>query len=309
MPTRSEGMDNGGTVGFALAASVDLRSTFCYQVPTGVSWVAGVRTFGTRPNQLLRDVFLVPERGQPWTEAELPSDLHLRFAELVLEPAAILKFAEQYGCLTLIGSHFHPDDDPESNEGDALSDWCFEITRHKLVQELWQASQERKNPARVQRLINAIPAINETWSHKNKRRLLAVPVEEIKDPFALARDIAILTINSALSCEFYPESNCTWPGCGARPHRSYHDFTQALLRYDGHSRPELVVIPSNLSKALWLQSAGMVAAQRIVKKCEAPDCGRYMDVTMSQHPSACRMHSWCAERLRKRRYRARQKLN
>jgi hypothetical protein len=67
--------------------------------------------------------------------------------------------------------------------------------------------------------------------------------------------------------------------------------------------PELVVTSNNLGKVLWLQFAGAVAGQRKVKRCEAPDCGRYMDVTESMRPGARRMHESCMERLKKQRYR------
>jgi hypothetical protein len=83
------------------------------------------------------------------------------------------------------------------------------------------------------------------------------------------------------------------------------DDTRAALRRSKGGELFLVTESSTLLKTLWLQFAASVVGQRKVKKCAAPDCGLYMDVTTSKHPAARRMHPHCEERLKKRRYRGR----
>lgn len=46
---------------------------------------------------------------------------------------------------------------------------------------------------------------------------------------------------------------------------------------------------------------------RDLKRCEAPDCGQYIDLSDSPRPGARRFHKACEERMRKRRQRAKTK--
>lgn len=70
--------------------------------------------------------------------------------------------------------------------------------------------------------------------------------------------------------------------------------------------PDLKVRASDLITTVWLQLAELVCGQRKLKKCEALDCGQYLDVTDFKRPGAHRMHHACEERLRKRKLRERQ---
>ena len=309
MPTKGVSMDRVGTVGPAMVASVDLSTPFVYQRPAdGLDWFPGVRTSRRRPFQLVKDVFLLAERRNPWTEVELPSDLHLTFSALRPEPKSILGFAQNYGLLKLVGSHFHPEGDLDPQDGEAFSDWKFEICRHRTVQELWHAANDPKGLALTMRFLEQIPKLNAEWPRQyNSQPLIVVRKPARTDNvIELARDIVVCTINAALTPNIDRSARCVFPGCGVSEVQEGLDYTEAVLRQRVSDRQlELVVTPTNLKKALWLQVAGMVAGQRVVKKCQAPDCGGYMDVTTSQHPGARRMHPWCAERLRKRRYRQR----
>src|SRR4051812_40357871 len=115
MSTKHAAMDKTGTYTPAIAASVDLAAPFSCQVPAnGLEWVQGVRT--SQGGALVTGLYLVPRRIDPWTPVDIPKDLHLTFSDLTPDPTSILNFACRYGCLTIVGTHFHPD-------GKSASEW------------------------------------------------------------------------------------------------------------------------------------------------------------------------------------------
>jgi hypothetical protein len=304
MAIKTVTMDKHGTFGPAEAASIDLTISIPSRPVNGFKWVKGLRSSA---GSMVESVFLVPRSGS-YTEVEMPKDLHLRFAELAPDKEGILSFAQQYGPLRYIGSHFHPVGQQRWKEGEELSGWQLEIRRFKIVHDLWFSAKSLKGLSITRKLLEQIPKRKtaEPW-------VVVVPeFASENSPQQVAKEIVVTTINAGLTPGFEQGNwDCLFPGCGARGPgaRPFHDYTRAFLRASKLGLPDVVVVPTNLIKALWLQCASMVAGQRRVTKCEAPDCGRYMDVTTSPHPGACRMHSWCAERWRKRRYREKQRNN
>ena len=293
MANNPRAMDNSGTLGPSVPALVDRNLWAPSWIPAnGFEWIRGS---ADKPGP-----FLVRRQGEH-VQARMPPDLHLTFADLRPEQDAIMGFAQRHGCLRIAGEeHFHPNGGNDWSEGEQLGEWQLEITRFRAVRDLWYASKCGTSFARRQLATVPQRRPNEPW-------ILVVPPERGLKAIDRAREIAIATVNAGLTPGFEAGFNnardCRFPGCGGGGTRQWHDYTRPFVRESVHGALDLVIVPRNLIKALWLQAAAMVTGQRIVKKCEAPDCGRYMDVTSSARPSARRMHPWCSERLRKREYR------
>ena len=283
----------------ATAATIDLIASRRSEVPiNGFEWVRGVRAL--RADFSAPDLFLVARPG-PTMEIQIPEDLYLEFAQLTPEPDPILSFARRYGRLRVIGNHFHRDDN-EPEDGEQFFDWQIEVNRLKAALDLWYGAAS-KNVAWVRRFLDPIGPNRK----KGNPWLLDLPMVRNDDPLELAQAIVISTLNIRLTPATGFDHACFVPGCGFPGGQKWTDSTYAYVRKSRGHQPELVLASSNLVKALWLQFASAVAGQRKVKKCEAPDCGRYMDVSISPRPGACRMHPRCEERLKKKRYRDRKK--
>ena len=54
--------------------------------------------------------------------------------------------------------------------------------------------------------------------------------------------------------------------------------------------------PRNLLGSMWCYALQMISKERVLRKCAAPDCGTYMDITECARPGSKRFHSACAHR-------------
>lgn len=288
-------VDNTRDTG-VIAAELDLLSSRPSEVPVnGFEWVEGLRAL-TR-HRFFPGRFLI-SRGGPTKDVDVPEDLYLKFSELTREPEAIINFANTYGQLRLLGIHFHRKAESAAEEGESVADWYLEIRRVKDALDLWWLVQGNDLRA-VRRFLEPIGPNRKkgaTWA-------LALPTVHVDDPLEKALRILINTINMQLSPAIRWDQACLLPDCNFSGFHPWTDSTYAYVRRLPGRQPVLVTASSNLIKAIWLQFATAVAGQKRVKKCAAPDCGRYMDVTSSPRPGACRMHPHCEERLKKKRYR------
>jgi hypothetical protein len=274
------------------AALVDLTIARPCRVPvSGFAVVEGVWSYG--PKYQRHGLFLVPLPG-PSRRVRIPDDAYLEFAELT-KLDEIRDFSCRYGPLRIDKYHFHRVATGEPEMGERISDWLHEAQRLRDTLNLWDAYR-KKNHQWIRRFLEPVFSGQRRWS-------LNRPVKCPEDPIQCAEKVIITTVSMSLSpCDRW-EPPCCFPGCGYTDGQVRTDSTYACLQSVEGGSPEFVVGSSNLSKTLWLQAAGAVAGQRKVKKCEAPDCGRYMDVTSSSRPGGRRMHESCSERLKKQRYR------
>jgi hypothetical protein len=264
----------------------------------GFNWIKGLLLW--HPDLPTPCDFLVPRPGRS-KAVSLPEDLYLEFAQLTPTPKAILDFAGCWGRLGTPNWHFHGSEDRQPNRGEDLEDWCLEIRRLRDPLDLWYFAKDGDRPG-VRRFLKGPGARGES----KLRRMVHYPPFMIDDPIQYAKAIVIHTVNVELSPVIHHEPDCCFPLCSyKRALPTGGDDTRAYLRASKDRDPDLLIASSNLLRTLWLQFAASIAGQRKVKKCEAPDCGLYMDVTTSKHPAARRMHSQCEERLKKRRYRQR----
>jgi hypothetical protein len=245
---------------------------------------------------LKRQLFLVPLPG-PITEVSVPEDLYLDFSRLKSDSIpAIQDFAQRYGQLRLSGEHFHREPEMDAVEGEPVNRWSREAARFKAALNLWYEA-DMGTPKTVTRLLATMEGAD-----------LHFPTYSISDPAERARAIVLTTINAGLAPAQWTPPACALPGCH---HKSipWLDATRACLQISKGGAPDLIILSSNLIKTLWTQFACLVAGKRKLKKCEAVDCrlGGYMDVTDSDRPGARRMHSTCAERLKKRQNRINRK--
>jgi hypothetical protein len=269
-------------------------------------------------------MFLKWPRPGDGSKLASPTDPQTYINFLQLEPTQkpILDFANQHGLLVTF-SHFHatPDVGSDYFYGEDLVAWQFEINRMKAAMDLWYseplgeirrllklASQAYYTtatpPGWEPTLIDPRPR---TWIDRK-----AGHAKEERNPRAFAREVVLATANSALMPETM-DPPCRL--CGG--HSGSAQENAALTMVINPDKPELSVIPANLLKALWLQFAVGITNQKNVKKCAAPDCGKYMNVSDPQiaedgedtkaRPGARRMHLQCARRWKQRRYRDKKK--
>jgi hypothetical protein len=280
---------------------VDLAASWPLYLPAGgYEWVEGVQVY--TPGYFRRGRFLTQRRAAPGETAKeiaIPEELYLEFYNLTAE--GVLDFANRYGALRFFpGEHFHRASDMRPALGEPLEDWLLEIAAFRAVLDLWNQAQNG-TPRSIRQQIEAV-------RNRAPQPRLAYPPAGLADPAAHARAIVIQTINRHLAWNLHAPVPCHLSRCKGES-RPWEDATEAQLEGGrGGTPPDLVVISTNLIKTLWMQLASVVAERRKLKRCEASDCGKYMDVTHSQHPKARRMHKTCAERLRKRRYLKKKKL-
>jgi hypothetical protein len=317
-------VDNQGTI-----HSFDLINFWPSFVPAnGLEWVRGVRPWLSDPKLLPPELFLVRRPGDS-KQVAVKEDLFLDFTRLadetsipggprtseragrvrprriaaetpdfILRPsvrllaARILDFATRHGGLGVPRWHFHRSEDNQPSHGEDFDSWWIEIFRLKDALDLWFAAETGDRPW-----------IRHFLAHRN---LLDYPPIRIENPIEYAREIVIQTANVRLLPTNWNELPCLFPGCKDRGGAGMQtDDTRAALRRSKGGELFLVTESSSLLKTLWLQFAASVTGQRKVKKCAAPDCGQYMDVTASKRPAARQMHPNCEERVKKQRYRRR----
>jgi len=278
---------------------VELADHWPLIVPVeGFEWVEGVE-FVTPDPRLTARRFLVARPGPTRRARLFAEDLYIDFANLRPTPEAIATFANRNGMLRHIGRHFHRADSLAPATGECWHDWAHELTIFQHAIELWYRVRER-DTRWVRRFCDPLYRQDSEaeWP-------LAVPPtpSQNPNPLALARAIVVQTINQKLSPEIRYQGTCAKAGCSFRRAGHLGSSTRGTLRAAKNGTVDLVILSNDLITTVWLQFATGVSGRRRVKKCEAPDCGAYMDVTDSPRPGAKRMHKRCEERLKKRRYR------
>ena len=284
-------MDKPGT-----GNSLDLTSFSASYVPVaGFDWVEGYCTWHADYPYAI--VALVHRPGD-FRTIPVKDDLYVEFGNLRDTREEMLKFAECYGCLGIPARHFHRAADQAAQSGEDLADWSIHLRRFKTALDLWYCAKARDRFG-VRRILEPLQP-----NRKHEEPfLLHCPPFPVSDPMRFAREIVVNTINWELAPAAHNDPACSAPGCTYRGYSGmWGDFTRAALM-SNNDRLDLRIASNNLLKTLWLQFAASVAGQRKVKQCEAPDCGRYMDVTNSKRPGARRMHPKCEERIKKRRHR------
>jgi hypothetical protein len=274
------------------AQVVDLATSWPLHVPAnGFECVAGAQTLGLASGSTVvkRQLFLVARSG-PKKEVSIPDDLYLEFSRLKSDNIeAIQEFATCYGTLRISGEHFHREPEMSPREGEPVNHWSRQAARFKAALDLWSEATYGTRRT-ISRLLMALEGAD-----------LSFPVVSIDDPIEQALAIVKATINTGLAPAQWIPPSCARPGCHFEP-MPWVDATRAWLQTSKTGAPDLVIVSTNLIKTLWTQFACLVAGKRKLKRCEATDCrlGGYMDVTDSKRPGAHRMHSTCAERLKKR---------
>jgi hypothetical protein len=299
MDEKSLGMDNRGTQSFwrAQAAIVLDGAAPCWKPPNGFEWIEGCRIVRSPLNGHFEkaapdansSAFLRPRPWKgDWKQVAIPDDLYLRFSGIKPTREGIIEFAETYGSLNKWGCQtpFRRQDTRGYDEGESLSEWELTIGTLKAATDLWFSALHRDR-FEVERLCRVV---KKSWDVRAPG-VLVWPGEEYKDDFfGFARAAVISTVNRELNTgDIYNREN---------------DAVHTLV---GATKAGAVLrmIPTNLRKALWLQFTSYIVGDRTVKRCEAPDCPMpLMDVTNSKRPGARRMHEQCQERMRKRRWRA-----
>lgn len=268
-------------------------------VPTnGFEWAPGGQA--PAPGRFIRRDFLVRRAG-PQREITLPDDLCLDFARLDAGKEAILKFASRYGVLRPWGDHFHRTPESPAEYGERLSEWRYEIGQIKTTLDLLYAA-ENQDKSVAQKLLSPLTSKIKPSVASPLRRPRFLTGNLIDDAYA----VVVETINLGICPVYRFDRDCHIPGCGFKECEKWADTTYAQVRRT-NGRREIVLVQSSLITTLWLQLATFVVGQRKLKKCEAPDCDQYMDVTDSPRPASRRMHAHCEERIKKKRYRERQK--
>jgi hypothetical protein len=173
-----------------------------------------------------------------------------------------------------------------------------EIHRLRDGLDLWFAATNRDHVS-VRRILDPIK--------RGGPFALILPAVRSEDELEYAKQIVVTSANIRLSPSTSWNPPCHLAGCAFGETHRWMDSTLARIRTlnAGH---ELVIAASNLLKVIWLQFAAYIVGQRRVKRCEAPDCARYMDVTGSKRPGARRFHPQCEERFKKQRYRKRKEV-
>jgi hypothetical protein len=292
------------------AQRVDLVASWPLYLPGGgFELVEGVQI--PVPDIRHQSTFLVPRRAARGAEKTItiPEDLWEKFCSLT--PETVLDFANRYGTLRAFGEHFHHPSDMRPLEGEPLENWLFEVTLFRAVLDLWDECQHGTSSKVSRVLESALKPKKIRWqAHEwTFRPLDSLPPEAgVDSPIEQAKRIVIYTINKELGPVQHYRLRCALTGCKYDSRWAEVDSTRVELRGGrGQTVPQLVIISENLIKTLWMQLASLVTGNRKLKKCEAPDCRQYIDVTKSGHPKARRMHDSCAERWRKRRYRDRRR--
>jgi hypothetical protein len=124
------------------------------------------------------------------------------------------------------------------------------------------------------------------------------------NPLEFAHEMVIQTIRHKLAGGLRSQPPCAYHGCTFQPDSDFSSQTRADVLATGLGAFELTVASTDLLKTVWLQ---LGAGNRRLKKCEAQDCGQYLDVTGFDRPGAHKMHRNCEERLRKQSLRKRQR--
>ncbi len=284
-------MDNYGT-----AETVKLTESWPTDVPdAGFEWIEGFRSLGPKLKPV--GTYLVSRQG-PTHPIAFPDDLYETFANLSRDMSAVERFASKFGNLRLVGEHFHRIGTHSALTGERWDEWKIQLERFQTAVEMWFRLQER-DTIWVKRFLAPLQGTGSPW-------ILQPPMRgDIRKPLEFGRTMVLKTINFELAGGLYAGQRCL--ECDFTSEINCVSQTRAVVRSKNSGPLELAIVSTDLQKTVWLQFAALVCGQRLMKKCEAKDCGQYMDVTDSARPGARRMHSRCEERIRKQNYRDRQK--
>jgi hypothetical protein len=255
----------------------------------GFEWREG-KNFSA-PDLWSEDFYLVPRAGD-FRIANREGDLYADFANLRTDKDAVLEFANKYGSLFFIGEHFHSREGDTVAEGVSWQDWTIELERINQAMSLLTLVREKKA-----HLIGK--KISELLRRGTPARLY-LPPRQSNDPLVAAKQILACTINIMMASHLRFEQNCGV--CENIQPVSNYRHTRAAVRFRGTSL-QLKLRSSDLLTTVWLRFADDVCGSPKLKRCEAPDCGLYMNVTDCARPGARRMHNSCRERWAKRRQR------
>lgn len=281
---------------------------------SGYEWIEGqYRPSGDRPKLCLKvkDRFLrIRNTSLGMSAKSFAADVYTQFANLETTPKSTLEFANKHGSLGLRQWHYHGERNAKGY-AERYTDWEGEISFFQQTFRLWKIVEGRNRRDLRQFAESSDPLGRFAW-------LLGAiapdksPFDRKVDLFEIAWRGLIGGVNNAL----HPDSTInfgpiTCVDCGAplvarqTPEITSHvSFGLAYRDAKDGPRAESKLTPDRLLSAIWLQFSEAIIGERKIKRCEAHDCRKWMDVTNSDRPAARRMHPQCAERVRKQRYRA-----
>jgi hypothetical protein len=281
-------------------AALKLLESGYTEIPVnGFEWVDGFEAW--HEDLKFHGAFLAPCPG-PVRVVKVYDEVYLEVDKLQIEKEAVMRFANAHGQLSLKGSHFHRADNGASARGTSWNDWKFELQRFKATFTLWNQIEHRE----IGNIRRFVEKQKKALTHPGDPVRLQLPIRWPMDPLEFARAMVLRTINFGIAPELTAGETCKLSECGFVSHNDNYSYPSAVV-LERNGSLDLVVTGSDLKKTAWLQLAELVCGQRKIKKCEAPDCQLYMDVTGSKRPGARRMHRTCEERLRKQTLRDRQR--
>lgn len=297
--------------------------------PTGVArsgyqWIPGHYRPSNRPKLCLKDGFLeIRDTSLGMSAKSFSSNVCTQFANLQLTPDAALEFANKHGRLGLRKSHYHVNGN-KKGYAERYTEWEREISVFQQTFKLWKIVDD-KNGRDLQKFAEGLDPhglfgglLDVMAPHKLPKRENRLKLNPKADPFKLAMAYVLGNVNDALYPGITISRGLTCADCGAplairqAPEITSH-VSYSLAVRDGNNGPrvESKLTPDRLLSEIWLQFSEAIIGERKIRRCEAPDCRKWMDVTSarpgrkSARPGARRMHLHCAERLRKRRKRKR----
>jgi hypothetical protein len=230
-----------------------------------------------------------------------PEDVYLAFLGLADDPDGVVAFANRYGHFGLPRTHFHVGDSVRF--GETWSDWSNEIQLFQSCFDLWEAAVAG-DMKRIRHLFQTV-----SLEISSAVKLAEPPIR--RNLVALARYAVVRQVNMRLAAGVtrHPSKACNIDGC---PHQNFRPtvephatFTLAFsIDTTGAVQIQPKVAPSfALISSIWFQFANIVTGERRIRRCEAPDCGKWMDVTGCDRPGARRLHPECSRRWRMKRWR------
>lgn len=200
-------------------------------------------------------------------------DLALEFHS-VRSSSDVLSFANRYGLLRQPSGAKWLHETEES-----VTEWLNAAASVKRVLEFWRLIDAKNLPA-LRKLVR--------WKDKASVWVCDVP----------------LSIVPSRSKQRWREGDILGPAklyLADQINRRLRAAVNRQLTIDslGNIRPYNT--PTNLLSAIWFRLSEIVTGERLIRRCEAPDCLKLMDVTDNR--SHKRMHDRCSLRLRMQKFR------
>jgi hypothetical protein len=273
--------------------------TFGLVPSNGFSWVSG--NYGGSAGPVFKDKFLQRNQGVD-TVVPLAADTYLDLISCDGNEPSFLEFAAKHGPLGCPRIHFHESEtDLRQKRGEELSRWRFEWKRLRVWFEMFHLIKEQKESA-LRRLIQSDDELADAFAGYGKgAKLLDIC------PGHLVR-----IVNERMEQEIYrPAASCFVLECQRNSGGGIYDgVIETLggvsyqLTWESRRRHFTTKLRAHrLIGALWLQFSELIAGERTIRRCEAPDCGKWMDISDVARKGSKRMHDRCSLRLRMRRYR------